>query len=95
MSDPSTAPDDDVIGKAYDARLMRRLLGYLWPHWRTVLFGLVVIVLTSLLQLVQPWLTKIAIDDYIAQQFSLCIGGVIRSEHAARYAALVEPTFPI
>jgi ATP-binding cassette subfamily B multidrug efflux pump len=60
------APDDDVVGKAYDARLMRRLLGYLWPHWRSVLAGLVVIVLTSLLQLVQPWLTKVAIDRYIA-----------------------------
>jgi ATP-binding cassette subfamily B multidrug efflux pump len=66
VSDPSIAPDDEVIGKAYDARLMRRLLGYLWPHWRAVLLGLVVIVVTSLLQLVQPWLTKIAIDDYIA-----------------------------
>jgi ATP-binding cassette subfamily B multidrug efflux pump len=68
VSDPAAAPpDDDVIGKAYDARLMRRLLGYLRPHWRTVLLGLVVIVLTSLLQLVQPWLTKVAIDDYIAR----------------------------
>jgi len=66
VSDPA-APDDDIIGKAYDARLMRRLLGYLRPHWRSVLLGLVVIVATSLLQLVQPWLTKLAIDDYIAR----------------------------
>jgi ATP-binding cassette subfamily B multidrug efflux pump len=65
VSDPA-APDDDIIGKAYDARLMRRLLGYLRPHWRSVLVGLVVIVGTSLLQLVQPWLTKLAIDQYIA-----------------------------
>jgi ATP-binding cassette subfamily B multidrug efflux pump len=63
---PATLPDDDVIGKAYDARLMRRLLVYLWPYWRSVLAGLVVIVLTSILQLVQPWLTKVAIDRYIA-----------------------------
>jgi ATP-binding cassette, subfamily B, multidrug efflux pump len=66
VSDATAAPDDDVVGKAYDARLMRRLLGYLRPHWRSVLLGLVVIVCTSLLQLVQPWLTKVAIDDYIA-----------------------------
>ena len=66
MSDPA-APDDDIIGKAYDARLMRRLLGYLRPHWRSVLVGLVVIVCTSLLQLVQPWLTKVAIDEYIVR----------------------------
>ena len=49
-SDPA-ASDDDIIGSAYDARLMRRLLGYLRPHWRSVLLGLVVIVATSLLQL--------------------------------------------
>ena len=68
MSDavPATLPDDEVIGKAYDSRLMRRLLVYLRPYWRSVLAGLVVIVLTSLLQLVQPWLTKLAIDRYIA-----------------------------
>jgi len=64
---PATLPDDEVIGKAYDSRLMRRLLVYLRPYWRSVLAGLVVIVLTSLLQLVQPWLTKLAIDRYIAQ----------------------------
>jgi ATP-binding cassette, subfamily B, multidrug efflux pump len=63
----ATASDDDVIGKAYDARLMRRLLGYLRPHWRSVLLGLVVIVATALLQLVQPWLTKVAIDDHIVR----------------------------
>ncbi|MEO5823465.1 MAG: ABC transporter ATP-binding protein [Vicinamibacteraceae bacterium] len=67
MSDPATQPDDDIIGKAYDGRLVRRLFGYLRPHWRSVLLGLVVIVTTSLLQLVQPWLTKVAIDEYIAR----------------------------
>ena len=64
VSDPACQRhDDDVIGKAYDARLMRRLLGYLRPYWRSVLLGLVVIVATALLQLVQPWLTKVAIDQ--------------------------------
>jgi len=66
VSDAAAPPDDDIVGKAYDARLMRRLLGFLRPYWRSVLLGLVVIVCTSLLQLVQPWLTKMAIDDYIA-----------------------------
>jgi len=67
VSDPAAGHDDDVIGKAYDARLMRRLLGYLRPHWRSVLLGLVVIVATALLQLVQPWLTKVAIDEHIVR----------------------------
>ena len=28
--------DDEILGKAYDARLMRRLLRYLRPYWRQV-----------------------------------------------------------
>jgi ATP-binding cassette, subfamily B, multidrug efflux pump len=78
VSDTVAQPDDDVVGKAYDARLMRRLLGYLRPHWRSVLLGLVVIVATSLLQLVQPWLTKVAIDEHIARGDMAGVGHVAR-----------------
>ena len=54
--------DDDVIGKAYDSRLMRRLLGYLRPYWRTVVVALLAIVTHSVLQLAPPYLTKLVID---------------------------------
>ncbi|SVB98628.1 uncharacterized protein METZ01_LOCUS251482, partial [marine metagenome] len=54
-----------VLGKAYDARLMRRLLGYLRPHRRAVVIALVSIIGYSVLQLAQPYLTKLAIDDHI------------------------------
>ncbi len=58
--------EEDVIGKAYDARLMRRLLGYLRPYRPQVALALVAIIFASVLQLAQPYLTKIAIDRYIA-----------------------------
>ena len=58
--------EPEVLGKAYDARLMRRLLGYLWPHRRSVMLALVTIVAGSVLQLAPPWLTKLAIDNHIA-----------------------------
>jgi ATP-binding cassette subfamily B protein len=58
--------DDDVLGKAYDARLMRRLLQYLRPYWRSVVAALVTILVGGLASLVQPYLIKIAIDRYIA-----------------------------
>ena len=58
--------EPEVLGKAYDARLMRRLLGYLRPHRRSVGVALAAISTGSVLQLAQPWLTKIAIDDHIA-----------------------------
>ena len=57
--------EDEVLGKAYDARLMRRLLRYLRPHRRSVVIALVAIVAQSAMQLAQPLLTRLAIDDYI------------------------------
>ena len=60
-----SAHEPEVLGKAYDARLMRRLLGYLRPHGQAVTVSLVAIAAGSVLQLAQPWLTKIAIDDHI------------------------------
>ena len=58
--------EPEVLGKAYDAQLMRRLLGYLRPHRRSVGVALAAISAGSVLQLAQPWLTKMAIDDHIA-----------------------------
>jgi ATP-binding cassette subfamily B protein len=64
---PETAlAHDDIVGKAYDARLMRRLLTYLRPHVRTVAVAFAVIVISSVSELAQPWLTQIAIDRHIA-----------------------------
>jgi ATP-binding cassette subfamily B multidrug efflux pump len=57
--------DEEVLGKAYDARLMRRLLGYLWPYRAYVALALATIIAHSLLQLVPPYLTKLVIDSYI------------------------------
>ena len=53
--------DDDVLGKAYDARLMRRLVGYLRPYRWQVGGAVAAIVGHSALQLVPPYLTKTVI----------------------------------
>jgi ATP-binding cassette, subfamily B, multidrug efflux pump len=58
--------EEEVLGRAYDRRLMRRLLGYLWPYRLQVAIALLAIVGHSMLQLAQPYLIKLAIDDYIA-----------------------------
>jgi ATP-binding cassette subfamily B protein len=58
--------EEEVLGKAYDARLMRRLLAYLWPYWRQVTVALVAIVAGAAAQLAQPYLIKTAIDRFIA-----------------------------
>ena len=58
--------EEDVLGKAYDARLMRRLLGYLRPHRAYVLSALLALVGDAAVQLAPPYLVKMAIDRYIA-----------------------------
>ena len=60
--------EDEVIGKAYDARLMRRLLQYLRPYWRQVALAFVTIIVSSIASLAQPYLIKVAIDRYITQR---------------------------
>lgn len=57
--------DDDLMGRAYDHRLMRRLLGYLRPYRGQVAFAIVVVLVDVLVQLAGPYLTKEAIDNGI------------------------------
>ena len=59
--------DDEILGKAYDAVLMRRLLVYLRPYWRQVLVAFVAILVGAGAALAQPYLFKVAIDRYIAE----------------------------
>jgi len=58
--------EEEVLGKAYDGRLMRRLLGYMRPYWRAVFLSLFFLLINSLLQVTGPLLTKIAVDRYLA-----------------------------
>jgi len=59
--------EEEVLGKAYDGPLMRRLLRYLHPYQWHVVVALVAIVLKSLADVLGPILTKIAIDKYLAK----------------------------
>jgi ATP-binding cassette subfamily B protein len=58
--------EEEVLGKAYDAGLMRRLLQYLRPYHAQAAMALAAIISASVLQLAQPYLMKLAIDRYIA-----------------------------
>ena len=55
--------EEEALGKGYDARLMKRLLQYLQPYKPYVAVAIVLLVASSLLQVVGPWLTQVAIDD--------------------------------
>jgi ATP-binding cassette, subfamily B, multidrug efflux pump len=58
--------EEEVVGKVYDSRLMRRLLVYMWPYRSTVVISLVFLLGNSVLQIGGPLLVKIAIDRYLA-----------------------------
>src|SRR5215470_17267607 len=58
--------EEEVLGKAYDSRLMKRLLKYLWPYKWYALTSFVLTVLSAPLVLAGPPLTKAAIDLFLA-----------------------------
>lgn len=62
------AAEEEIVGKAYDSHLMRRLLGYLRPYkWQT-LIALAAIILKAAMDVVGPFLVKVEIDKYLAPQ---------------------------
>jgi len=57
--------DEKPLGKAYDGRLMRRLLAYVGPHKSSAVVAVALIVVSSLLQLAGPLITAIALDLFV------------------------------
>src|SRR4051812_38909577 len=63
MTAPASTHDEDVLGKAYDRRLAKRLLVYVRPYRSLVVGATVLLLVEGLLQLVGPVLTQRVIDD--------------------------------
>jgi len=57
--------DDEIMGKAFDSRLMRRLLRFLVPHKRMFLICVLLVLTITGIQIGIPYLTKLAIDNYM------------------------------
>ena len=70
-SDPEKVPakkaqqDDEVAGKAYDGRLMRRLLTYLRPYKLQTAFSAISIIFKAATDVMGPYLVKVAVDTYM------------------------------
>src|SRR2546425_7849888 len=62
----ASAHEEEVLGKAYDSRLMKRLLRYLAPYKWQVAIALGSIFLKVGADVLGPYLTKIVIDRYLA-----------------------------
>ncbi len=57
--------DDNALGKAYDPRLMRRLLEFMRPYKRQLIGAILLMSVSSLLSVAGPWIVGVAIDDGI------------------------------
>ncbi len=59
---------EEVLGKAYDLRLIRRLWQFILPYKRLFLLSLLLLPLQQAFGLAQPYLMKVGIDRYIASK---------------------------
>lgn len=70
---PAQAPrsamaQEQVLGKAYDLKLMMRLWRFVAPHWKLLVVSTLLVLIAPAFELAQPYLLGIAVDDYIAPQ---------------------------
>ena len=82
--------EEEVLGKAYDARLMRRLLAYLRPHIWYVSVALLALIGDAIVQLAPPYLVKLAIDQHIAQGDLAGLNGI-----AFMYVGVLAASFSL
>ena len=57
--------EEEILGKAYDSRLMKRLINYLKPYTLQVIISVFLMLIYTGLSLAGPYLVKIAVDNYI------------------------------
>ncbi|HET9767527.1 MAG TPA: ABC transporter ATP-binding protein, partial [Thermoanaerobaculia bacterium] len=76
--DPQDPHQEEALGKAYDARLMRRLVRYVRPYRGQMALAVALIVLSSVLELVGPLATAVALDLFVRPEGGGKISGLSR-----------------
>jgi ATP-binding cassette subfamily B protein len=82
--------EEEVLGKAYDRRLMRRLLGYMRPYRWLVGLSLLLLLAQSGLQVLGPLLTRTAVDRYLQPNPEQIPGFLARYLPVDAYTGLVR-----
>ena len=84
-----------IVGRAYDARLVKRLLTYLIPYRGALAGSGTLLILASVVEVIRPYLLKVAIDSYIVPAelqglwgLALLYLGILALEGAVRYGLL-------
>ena len=87
--------EEDQINKVYDLKLLTRLAIYLKPYWRYLAFSVLLAFIITGVELLLPYLTKVAIDDYIlitTRKLKLPIGDSLSMEVKGKYQTFLIPT---
>lgn len=59
--------EEEKLGRGYDSELMKRLLKYLKPYKWYLVIATILLLIGAAVQLVPPYLLKVAIDSYITK----------------------------
>ncbi len=62
---------DQIVGRIYDGRLVRRLLRAIMPYRGLVVLALIFLAISTSVDLLLPYLTKIGIDRYLARLYQV------------------------
>ena len=89
------ADQEQVLGKAYDIKLMVRLWRFVAPHWKLLVISTALVLITPAFDLAQPYLLGVAVDEYITVGKSDGLGwlilgylGLVLASAGAAYAQL-------
>ena len=79
--------DEEVLGKPYDARLVRRLVKYVRPYVRLVVIAVIILIFVAGFELALPYIMRLAIDDYIVANARVVEVGPDPSGFAGEFVA--------
>ena len=69
--------EEEILGKAYDSHLAKRLAGYLKPYRWYIAFAIMVLVIATLAELIGPLIVMTAIDNYIRPRNLSGLPGIV------------------
>jgi len=87
--------EEDYPDQSYDIKLLARLARYLKPYRLHLVFSVFLVVIITGVELLLPYLTKMAIDDYIlvtARKIQLPSEDPLARDFRRRYQTLLIPT---
>lgn len=77
MTAAQATGDDEILGKAYDAQIVRRLFGYLRPYRRRLSLALAFLIAATLANVSGPYFVKIALDGGVAPRNPTVLGQAV------------------